>query len=971
VAVFLPTDSNAQRPPRQDFHNLSSSQQQALATLIEQWLDENPAIVSDHSDNFSNGIHNSSNFMPWHRVHIRMLEDFLLENGGGDFVPLPKWSPESTPASGPKIPVPFQKTASGQSVGNMNFNPSMHQHMTNFNNLLNNCDPILTDAGRFSDAEEGQLVGSINADYHNRGHVQTSGVMLQTDSPDALIFWPWHAWVDDHWYQWERDCAGEFDIHDVNGDNVIDITTNTTWSGEMFVKGKVVVPSGVTLTIAPGAVIHFLSSDYNAFETSIWVMPGGRLTLDGGKLTGMDIFGNQGVDGQGGIKYYSGWNGVIVLGNGGSSASAQGRVWVKNGGTIEHAKIGIHAQNGGRILGQGGNFLNCRIGVRMDPHPFNNFTIFTGCNFINDEALRDVIWQSSPIAGAEVNFFVTQDLEQSVEAHMYLDNVTVHSISGCTFDIPFQDPNIYFGGRRGIKSFDSKFTVSGNCIFSNHKTAIDAKNSIPGPGRNATVSNSQFINNIESIYLMGVDYSSVKNCTFEVPKNPDPWVGSVACAIGSDGSASLTIKDNSFSTFGGGTSNENYGIVIGNSGDDFASLAQRNTFTGINIGTQMQKVNTMLQVKCHDFNLYGLGMAVTSGQLADQGLCTNSSTPAGSTWDDLGNCLGSERQIYKDGAVPPFVYAAHSNALPTCVSSGVVINNCMVFSDEQSCADPIDPCGCSPKPCCEVDAISQLETIRQNLISGGGSQSEIWNTEFQQKRKFNEGISGVFESEEEGQPEPALDIVLEFVDDVAAITQTNPADKASLLLLKSAQGSILQETGTVITAMPTSDDKTLFELKLDLLESQRTYAQMTTLEEQTVRAIATQNTKAGAHARTILEMAYSEPATFEVEPIEGIGERSAEFAGNELEIMNNAWLECYPNPAQSVLNVRFNVDGKGIATINLTNMAGRRVAVHQVGEGMDNTTVSFDTGNFAPGLYFIRLETNGKYIAGQKVLITK
>ena len=42
----------------------------------------------------------------------------------------------------------------------------------------------------------------------------------------------------------------------------------------------------------------------------------------------------------------------------------------------------------------------------------------------------------------------------------------------------------------------------------------------------------------------------------------------------------------------------------GNSGDDFASLAQRNTFTGINIGTQMQKVNTMLQVKCHDFNQY-------------------------------------------------------------------------------------------------------------------------------------------------------------------------------------------------------------------------------------------------------------------------------------------------------------------------------------------------------------------------------
>ena len=358
--------------------------------------------------------------------------------------------------------------------------------------------------------------------------------------------------------------------------------------------------------------------------------------------------------------------------------------------------------------------------------------------------------------------------------------------------------------------------------------------------------------------------------------------------------------------------------------------------------------------------------------MADQGLCTNSATPAGSTWDDLGNCTGSERQIYKDGAVPPFVYAAHSDLKPTCVSSGVVVNDCFVQTDEQSCADPIDPCGCSPKPCCEVDAISQLETIRQNLISGGGSQGEIWSTEFQQKRKFNEGINGVFESEEEGQPEPALDIVLEFVDDVAAITQTNPADKASLLLLKSAQGSILQETGAVITAMPTSDDKTLFELKLDLLETQRTYAQMTSLEEQTVRNIALQNTKAGAHSRTILEMAYGEPATFEVERIEGVGERSAEVVDRKVEVKDESLLECYPNPAQSVLNVRFNIQDKQEATaITLTDMSGRRVAIRQIAEAQGETVVSFDTRSLAPGLYFVRLETGGKYTAGKKVVITK
>jgi hypothetical protein len=211
------------------------------------------------------------------------------------------------------------------------------------------------------------------------------------------------------------------------------------------------------------------------------------------------------------------------------------------------------------------------------------------------------------------------------------------------------------------------------------------------------------------------------------------------------------------------------------------------------------------------------------------------------------------------------------------------------------------------------------------------------------------------------------------VDDVAAITETNPADKASLLLLKGAQGNILAETGTTIAVLPASDDsKTLFELKLGLLQSQRTYAQMTSLEEQTVRAIAGQTTKAGAHARSILEMAYGEPATFEVERIEGMGERSAEAPGANEKVSNEASLECYPNPAQGSLNIRFNIHDTGQSnTITFADMGGRRIATRQVDEVQGETTLSIDISGFAPGLYFVRLETDGKYIAGKKVVISR
>jgi polygalacturonase len=106
-----------------------------------------------------------------------------------------------------------------------------------------------------------------------------------------------------------------------------------TWSGEHFVKGKIIIESGGRLNIAPGAVIHFRSSDYEAYETSIVVKPGGLLYVDNATLTGIDYFGTN-INGTGGVRYNSGWKGILVEGTG-SFGGNHGQASILNQSIIE------------------------------------------------------------------------------------------------------------------------------------------------------------------------------------------------------------------------------------------------------------------------------------------------------------------------------------------------------------------------------------------------------------------------------------------------------------------------------------------------------------------------------------------------------------------------------------------------------------------------------------------------------------
>ena len=100
----------------------------------------------------------------------------------------------------------------------------------------------------------------------------------------------------------------------------------------------------------------------------------------------------------------------------------------------------------------------------------------------------------------------------------------------------------------------------------------------------------------------------------------------------------------------------------------------------------------------------------------------------------------------------------------------------------------------------------------------------------------------------------------------------------------------------------------------------------------------------------------------------------AEAADDEPVGMPNefALLQNYPNPFNSQTTFRFNIPQAGQVALKLYDITGRETAtlfdgVKQAGVH----TVSFDATGLATGIYFARMEANGKIVGAKKLLYLK
>jgi hypothetical protein len=169
-------------------------------------------------------------FFPGHRGYIGDFEfwlQFVTSPPHPEFVPLPKWNPANP------IPAEFQGfdqqactdstqlppvTSAGNCSGNTNtaanfplpcnwvYNGTPTTGLCAFADIssvqnqtvsASSCDPTQTFSGNFE------------GDFHGNVHCNVGGTMCDvTVSPSTLIFFPWHAFVDDVAYAYECQCKG-------------------------------------------------------------------------------------------------------------------------------------------------------------------------------------------------------------------------------------------------------------------------------------------------------------------------------------------------------------------------------------------------------------------------------------------------------------------------------------------------------------------------------------------------------------------------------------------------------------------------------------------------------------------------------------------------------------------------------------------------------------------------------------------
>lgn len=191
---------------RKLIQNLTSGQRDLYFQLHSQYIQA--TVLAEHQTwHTSNGSGGTTGpgsgeeFLKFHRRFIRRLEFFMLDNGGAEIVPVPKWDP-STPipselpdssrtTSNPNISLPSWATVAGGTTQSPIFN---------YTNLL-----------QFQNPDE--IGRALGASYHGSVHGTIGGAMAGFHSPEDPIFFPWHAWVDDILEEWYDHNAGVRHTH--------------------------------------------------------------------------------------------------------------------------------------------------------------------------------------------------------------------------------------------------------------------------------------------------------------------------------------------------------------------------------------------------------------------------------------------------------------------------------------------------------------------------------------------------------------------------------------------------------------------------------------------------------------------------------------------------------------------------------------------------------------------------------------
>jgi hypothetical protein len=163
---------------RKDTASMTGGSLSQLRTLLDQYISkptDNP--VQEHKlagMNMSLMIH-ADGFLAWHQHFLAELENWLVVNGGGKFVPLPYWNPAQ--------PIPSQ--------------------LDNGNNNVNMPLPANLKPKALKGVTSYKVLNTRILPYHAAVHNAAGGAMPDPNtSPSDPIFWPFHAFLLTVYERW-------------------------------------------------------------------------------------------------------------------------------------------------------------------------------------------------------------------------------------------------------------------------------------------------------------------------------------------------------------------------------------------------------------------------------------------------------------------------------------------------------------------------------------------------------------------------------------------------------------------------------------------------------------------------------------------------------------------------------------------------------------------------------------------------
>ncbi len=361
------------------------------------------------------------------------------------------------------------------------------------------------------------------------------------------------------------------------------INNTQIWVNKIdFYGSYIYIESGATLTIQNTLTV--------SPETKIIVKRGGQLIIDGGTITGNEM-----------------WQGIEVWGTKDQPQSLvyQGLVRVKNGGTIENAICGIRAvkmeipaggegeapvlsYSGGIVFASNAVLKNNVTAARFYDYDHNSSSHFTDCLFKTTYSM---------INGEQPKNFVKLTSIDGVE---FINSSFVNSSS-----------TQYWGN--GIYSTNSHYKVKGKCInggedciewdnglFKNLEYGIYATAS--SPNKHIEVEHSDFEENFRGVYIGGMSNAVVTYNNFNINTlfTEDGGYGMYL-----DRSTAYKVEENHFIHNTG--EKVGIGLIVNESGDESNEI-YRNWFTNLECGMDIQGKNRSksgeegLQLKCNKYD---------------------------------------------------------------------------------------------------------------------------------------------------------------------------------------------------------------------------------------------------------------------------------------------------------------------------------------------------------------------------------